>query len=299
MRLLSICALFAVALLLAQPAGAQQCPAGLADPLQLIDGQTWVFQTGAADYLPFGMASIGTFTARYAPAGAGVTNTLPMGYLTVKETVNGVPLAGSALGLTRLAGITGKYQIYPDCSGGTLSVNLNQQAMQWDFVFANGYTEMYLTTQSLVNNESLARSYAGIATLSNAPACPVGVDPVQLLAGAVWSFRSQSAAYRGSGSSHVGTLKPTVSPAGAGVLSSVETVSYNGYPSSARLESGAGRFQVYPDCSGGILIMTGLQPVTYEFLFTNNAFNQILLLSDTLRYGPNTNDALMGSARKY
>jgi hypothetical protein len=308
MRSFAVCLCCVVAALFLVPqAQGQQCPAAFPNPLQLIDGQTWAFQTGAGDFGPIGMASIGTFKAQYVPAGADPKNPFPHGVLTVNESVNGSTLGGGPQSLTRLASITGRYQIYWDCSGGQLSFMLNQQAIQWEFVFASGFTEMYMTSQSLQDNSGLTQTYKGVATLGAATACPSGIDPLQLLDGTMWSFHASAAAFEGSGSSHVGTFKPKFVAGGAdpknalphGVLATVESVSYSYLPTVTRLESGTGRYTVYPDCSGGTLMIAGAQPVTYEFVFPDNNFNRMLLLSDTLRTALNPADILGGEAKVF
>jgi len=302
----TMCFLLAV-LLLASQAQAQQCPAGLTNPLQMIDGQTWVFETRAADYLPNGMSSVGFFKAQY------LTSPYPHGVLTVTESVNGSVLGGFPQYLTRLANIPGAYQVYPDCSGGQLSFNLNQQAVQWEFVFANGFTEMYMTSMSLLDNFGLTKSLRGIALMGGVPAaCPAGLaDPSQLLDASTWSFHTESASFEGAGSGRVGIFKPVFVPAGAdtkypaphGVLSATESISFDTIPNVTRLAGESGRYVVYPDCSGGQVQINGVQPVTYDFVFLDSSFTRMYMLSDTLNLTQlnvgNGFDILAGSARRF
>lgn len=303
----AVCCLVA-ALFLVPQAQAQSCPANITNPLELINGQTWVFQTRAADYGPPGMASVGFFRAQF------VATPTPRGVLTVTESVNGSTLNGVPPYLTRLANIPGKYQVYPDCSGGQLSFNLNQQAVQWEFVFANGFTQMYMTSQSLLDNPFLTKALRGIAVLGAPEGCPAGMDPLQVLSATeVWSFHSESAAFEGSGSARVGTFSPLFVPAGAdprfvaphGILSATESISYNGIPTAVRLAKESGRYSVYPDCSGGILQINGAQPVTYDFVFVGADFTRIFMLSDTVVANRNNAgllnpfEILAGSARSF
>jgi hypothetical protein len=115
-------------------AQAQQCPAGLTNPLQLIDGTTWSFHLESPAFSSAN-AAVGIFKASFVP-----TNPLS-GVLTIRETVN---QNGSQL--TRLATVSGRYQIYPDCSGGELLFMLGTQPLQLEFVFGQNFSLMRLLT---------------------------------------------------------------------------------------------------------------------------------------------------------
>ena len=125
-------------LLLATQAQAQSCPAGITNPLQLLTGATWTFSTEASQFIPPGSALQGYFTASISPTGQGV--------LRIVETVNQLMTLGT---ITRDAQVSGRYQVYGDCSGGELMFMLNNYAVQYEFVFVNGFSELYLLSEQI------------------------------------------------------------------------------------------------------------------------------------------------------
>lgn len=122
------------------------------------------------------------------------------------------------------------------------------------------------------------------ATQAQTPAaCPTGVNPLQVLVG-TWTFTSNGFTQSAPGSSSTpfasigrfSAMVVTRSGQQVGVLTVLRTANNNGQVS--RLESDAGSYQVYPDCSGGTLnfnLSTG--PVQYEFLF--NGMSALNLVS--------------------
>jgi hypothetical protein len=130
------------ALLVGSEARAQQCPAGITNPLQLLDGTTWTFSTESSNFNPTGDASVGFFTAHFVPANPASEQ----GVLAITETVNQIMTTGT---VTRLAHVSGRYQVYPDCSGGELMFMLSNQAVQFEFVFANNFSEIFMMSDSL------------------------------------------------------------------------------------------------------------------------------------------------------
>lgn len=278
------------------PAGQAKaaCPASITDPLQLIDGTTWAFLTQAGDFNPPGIAAIGTFQATFVPTGGTGRNSKgPTGLLTASETVN------DDNSVQRLASVAGTYQIYPDCSGGQLQLALGNAGVTYEFVFSEGFSKMYLVSASVVGSYGtpVMRGTAQVLTLAGQPAlsCPGGLSSqLQLLDGTSWSFHSEPGVFEGSSTSSVGILHPTFVPAGgnprdpnfsAGSLSGVVSTSSEG--GLSRLGITNGKYQVYPDCSGGNLqFELGSAFVQYEFVFANSGFTEFYLLSTS---GPNTN----------
>jgi hypothetical protein len=130
---LTAVAISAVALLLLAPLASAQCTG---NPLQALAG-TWTFRAagvGAASFV-----SAGQFTATIGVDRAGS----PLGRLTIVATtiVDGVVI--------RQEVDAGTYQILPDCSGGTLTINLSTRPIAYDFWFLEGATEMYFV--SIIN----------------------------------------------------------------------------------------------------------------------------------------------------
>jgi len=122
------------ALSMAPTASAQQCPAGLGNPLQLIDGTTWAFHLESPGF-PSANAAVGIFKASFVPSNPFASQ----GVLTIRETVN-----QNGVQITRLANVSGRYLIYPDCSGGELLFMLGGQPLQIEFVFGQNFGLMRL-----------------------------------------------------------------------------------------------------------------------------------------------------------
>ena len=139
MKILSLCALCVLTvMLLATQAQAQSCPVGITNPLQILDGTTWTFSTEASQFGPTGSALQGHFTASINAFGQGVLN--------VVETVNQLMTTGV---ITRDANVSGRFQVYSDCSGGELMFMFSGFAVQYEFVFAGHFTELYLLSDSI------------------------------------------------------------------------------------------------------------------------------------------------------
>lgn len=110
------------------------CAANITNPLQALVG-TWGFSANgfAPATLPF--ASAGRFVASIGTDSAGN----PIGRLSITNTSsqNGQ--------ITRLETDVGTYQVFPDCSGGTLVFNLSTRPLAFDFWFDNRGTELSFT----------------------------------------------------------------------------------------------------------------------------------------------------------
>ena len=263
MKNLIIAAAFAAAFTLAPQAKAQ-CPAGLVDPLYLLDGSNWAFQT-EDDF--FGEGAVGTFRASVkAPAG---NNPFFSGVLAITETINAEGR------ITRQLQASGKYIINSDCSGGELLFNAGGHAYQFEFVFAKGRTKMFLVTDNTSPRAvGLSQFVGDHGTAVLTPlGCPAGVvDPLTRLAGA-WSFHAEDIV---TGS--VGIFNASIVN-GLGFLNVTETTTVLG--EVIRGQVFTGKFQVYPDCSGGeLLFNTGRNSLQYEFVFADGG-NEIFMVSDT------------------
>lgn len=275
--------------LLASLANAQQCPSGVSNPSQLLDGTTWAFQTQAAEFsfvdAP-GVAAIGKFSAKQT----GPTQ----GTLTVTETVNN---GGS---ISRDGSGTGQFAVYPNCSGGTLTFKSNGYSVQYEFVFVNNYTELYLSADWV---EAVDQTVWGTAKISAPSACPLGASPLSVLNGTTWPFHAETVFYvypvpSQNGAAVTGIFKPvTTSSTTLGTLTVNETINIGGQITLESLVPGL--YQVDPDCSGGqITINRSALPIQYAFVFIDNTFSEMYLLADTSS-GSGEPTLLGGHAKKF
>jgi len=119
------------------PQSHAQCPVG-ANPLQTLVG-SWTYSThgsiaelsSASGGTPF--AAAGQFVARVGTDKSGI----PVGLLSITQTSskNGQ--------ISRLENDVGTYQIFPDCTGGTLTFNLSTGPMSLDFWFSTSSTPIF------------------------------------------------------------------------------------------------------------------------------------------------------------
>ena len=113
----------------AQPA----CPAGTTSPLTLLVG-TWTF--GMKGYLP----------AKQPYAAAGQ---LTASIRTVKDVQAGILTIVQSSSFARQERDVGAYQVFPDCSGGTLTFTLSSRPLTFDFWFDESFGEIrFVSTTS-------------------------------------------------------------------------------------------------------------------------------------------------------
>ena len=262
------------------------CPT---NPVDLLNGSSWSFQVEGSNTFAESLGVIGRFTATVRGG---------QGFLDISQT------SRFANNVNRLQGASGRYQVYSDCSGGELMFMVNGQAVQYEFIIVNE-NELYLVSDSVVGQlPAIARAVSVVAgsAIRNPPsACPAGVNPLQVMAGTTWVFRTYSNYLSGDGygppqigSASVGYFTAGVSN-GLGVLSAVETT--NDADQITRLQQESGRYIVYPDCSGGeIMLMNRAVPVQLEFVFIGPNFDDMFLLSDSTTPQPGVN--IQGRARR-
>ncbi|MCU1233641.1 MAG: hypothetical protein JWP63_1608 [Candidatus Solibacter sp.] len=143
MSMLALCLLMSV--LVGKQAHAQ-CPAGVTNPLQALAG-SWAFKlTG----LNFGAAGIFTATVGVDPRIPAVTQGLLSA--TTTSNNNGIVVRQE----TETNSI--KYQVFPDCSGGTITLVATSRPITFDFYFLEGFTEIYLVS---IDNLILPSAWVG------------------------------------------------------------------------------------------------------------------------------------------
>ena len=117
----------------------------------------WSFTSKSAVWTGVdGLASIGLLQASALPGDRRQQPGNLSGVVTTN--VGAVDFSGRlpAIGnnLYRNAQVNGQYQVYPDCSGGTLSFLVGPYSVQYEFVFSDGpYSKAYLlSTLATANN---------------------------------------------------------------------------------------------------------------------------------------------------
>ena len=132
MSKLTIAALCVLMFLLAIPQAEAACPANT-NPLQMLVG-SWAFRAEGVSF--YGEGAAGSFAASIATSGPFMGR----GVLSITTSYN---FYGT---VSRLEKAIGTYQIFPDCSGGTLSMNLANRPVAYDFWFASGGTQLYMVS---------------------------------------------------------------------------------------------------------------------------------------------------------
>jgi len=306
MKKSSIAALFSGLLLAAQGAMAQcPTPQAQANPNSLLAGRAWAFTTRAGDFFPPGAGSAGRFTATLNGAS---------GLLQIIGS-----FADGIGGVTRLASISGRFLVNPDCSGGQLSFNFSNQPTQYEFVFLANFTELYMVSTSVINqhasegegfmldtsNGAFGGSlvYTGRAKAVAVTGCPIGVNPLNVLAGTAWSFQALPPGFASNAfnAASIGTFRPTVAPNSggfqAGTLSVTQTINTSG--NVARQSTNSGRFSVNADCSGGDLLFNlGGNQSQFSFFFSDSSFSEMFMITDNVSAGFDGTSFMLGIARR-
>jgi hypothetical protein len=111
-----------------------RCPAGATDPLSVFTG-TWTFGMDGQSSHGTTFAGAGQFTA----AIDSLTNP-ESGIMSVTQS-SSIPVRSEM--------DTGTYQVLPDCSGGTMTFNISNEPIAFDFWFDNTFTEIrFVSTTS-------------------------------------------------------------------------------------------------------------------------------------------------------
>jgi hypothetical protein len=148
------------------PAQAQQipsaCPVGI-NPLQLLVGDwTYSFQGSTAASTSFSspgpMSAAGILSATLGRSRDGATT---IGALSVKQTssLNGLPILQES--------DSGTFQLFSDCKGGTLTLNLSSHPVSFDFYFVS-------TCEIALTGTRAGTTLTGRATKQNCGAFPLG-----------------------------------------------------------------------------------------------------------------------------
>jgi hypothetical protein len=253
----------------------QVCPV---PSLQVLSG-TWVFSTnGGSPQIDQFLSSAGRMIASTGVDRAGN----PQGILALNVTSS---ISGSPV---RRESDVGRFQVNPDCTGGTLTFNLSSLPLQFDFFLSsNTHLVMVGTSQGRIVVGSARR-----IEVTTAPSCAAGSLPA--LSGA-WTFATDHLAIgitpgRQTILTSAGRFTASVNGS-RGVLLITATSGSN--RSVTRLEQDTGTFQVDDDCAGGTLTFNlSSRPVQYEFYFVNA--NEIRFVGNNVSGG----DTLTGSARR-
>ena len=262
---LAIAAICILASLLVTGANAQ-CGT-FTDPLNALVGSnvagttaTWSYQLEGVENI---VGAVGRFTATVGvdPRAPGVSQ----GLVTATQTTN-----NGVFGVEQLAQYAGKYQVFPDCSGGTImlgsAISFNAPSSSnrsYQFFFANGFSEMYL----IGVDQALGFAIVGHATRWTGPStCPVA-NPLDIFNGATgtttWSygtegllvvFGSAGRFVAGSGIDPraPGTVQGLMTATDSSVGYYIHRIAGTGVSLNATYQ---GKDTVRPDCSGGTIML--------------------------------------------
>jgi len=144
-RCISVLALCLLASMLLGTQAYAQCPTGVT-PLQILTGN-WTFKVTGLNF-----AAAGVFRAR-----VGVDPRTPnvvQGLLSVTTTSNN----NGVIVRQETESSTIKYQVLPDCSGGTITLVATSRPITFDFYFTKAWTEIYLVS---IDNVVLPSAWVG------------------------------------------------------------------------------------------------------------------------------------------
>lgn len=235
--------------------GPGTCGAGnFPDPLTLFGG--WTFSTEGFGLSAQPFASAGRFVAT-----RDVRNSVPAGLLAITST------ASSNGQIIRQETDAGSYQIYSDCSGGTLTFNLSTRPLAFDFWFVEFGRIAFVSTTPGVTVRGSA--VAGTTTCGQ----PENPDPLAQLG--VWTFSTEGLVPNANAFASAGRFLTNARR----LLSVTNSASLNGQ--IIRQESDAGSYQISSDCSGGTLTFNlSTRPLAFDFWFGNGG-NELRLVSTT------------------
>jgi hypothetical protein len=108
-----------------------KCPTGTANPLSVLTG-TWSFSLDGQAPLGTALEAAGQFTASISEV-----NNAQAGSLSLTQSLS-TPVT--------LESEIGTYQIFSDCSGGTLTFNVSNQPITFDFWFDNAFGEIRMVS---------------------------------------------------------------------------------------------------------------------------------------------------------
>jgi len=253
----------------ASPAG---CPV---NPLSRLSGP-WTYNAQAitSDNPGSNYATTGRFVASTGVDRAGS----PLGVLNINATSLFTVFGGGSGSSTRLEDDLGRFQIFDDCTGGTLTMNLSSFPLQYDFWFYNNNQSIYFISTSP------GRGVLGSANLGVA-GCPLGLTDLLTFSGLYSAKIQQIPNFAGEAYGLVGLLAANVgrnlagNPFGQLAILATSTLGNEG--SVARTESDAGRYQVTADCLGGTLTFNlSSRPAQYQFYF-RSGFQTLDVISTT------------------
>ena len=119
--------------------GTNGCPAGVTNPLTLLNGNS-TFSARGIDFVFPNYAIAGMWNATTVLDRGGNT----VGSLAITATSN-LGIGGS---VARLEADAGRHSANADCSGGTLHFNLSSRPVQFDFWYADGFQQLFFISTS-------------------------------------------------------------------------------------------------------------------------------------------------------
>jgi hypothetical protein len=126
-KIISFAVTSVIATLLTSPlARAQACPSDTMNPLSVLTG-VWTFDMDGWQPIGIPFAAAGQFVAS-----VNTVNGVQVGSLVIKQSSS----------VVRLEKDIGTYQIFPDCSGGTLIFTVSSQPLAFDFWFDESFGEI-------------------------------------------------------------------------------------------------------------------------------------------------------------
>jgi hypothetical protein len=111
-----------------------KCPAGTANALTVLTG-TWTFNMNGQAPIGKSFDAAGQFTASL-----GTIDNSQIGFLSLTESFS-TPVSQET--------DSGSYQIFPNCSGGTLNLNVSNRPVAFDFWFEDSFAQIHFVSTTV------------------------------------------------------------------------------------------------------------------------------------------------------
>jgi len=233
-------------------------------PFSTVVGTSWVFHEDGTDEE---VAAVGTI--RFSQVADPNSQSGVKGVLKVTDSLDIFSY------IDRFDKHDGNFTIFPDCTGGTLRLNDFGIGVEFDFYFRELNGDPFGSLVGVVNTSgnqvSTIEAEKQGSSLASCALAPTPGVPFSTVVGTSWVFHSRSTAApiaQVGNMSFIQVADPNSQSGEAGFINLIQTLNIEG--NITRFLNTVGRFEIFPDCTGGTLMFTGTNPsIEYDFYFRN------------------------------